>query len=318
MPCADPPPARAPWRDWLIRPGGGERLRLGLRNLYIVPTGFGAQWLAAALLLVLVGLQLERNGPLLLGFLMLALLLLALHLTHLNLQGLELACIEAKPAFAPAASYPLELRSRRRREALQLGFAAGGLLPARDLEAGRVRLAVPWRAGQRGLHPPGRLRLQSTAPLGLFLCWSVWEPSQPQLIYPARRPGPTRLITPPGPGQPPTDRGGGRQGSEEWHDLAPHRPEEGSTRLAWKQLARGQGRHSKRFRDPALAALLLGPAAHLPLDLALEHLSARLWQLARQGRSFGLVLPDRQVPVATGMAQLRRCLEALALCQAGS
>jgi hypothetical protein len=75
----------------LGRPLNGPRVQLGLRNLYIVPTRFGWFWLGGTLLLQLVGIQLQRNGPLLLSFLMLGLFLLTLNLTHFNLQGLELA-----------------------------------------------------------------------------------------------------------------------------------------------------------------------------------------------------------------------------------
>ena len=96
-----------------VRPQQGERLRLGLRNLYIVPTRFGWFWLAGLLLLQLVGIQLQSNGPLLLSFLMLGLFLLALHLTHFNLQGLELSVGEPQPGFAGTPlAYPLRLRCR--------------------------------------------------------------------------------------------------------------------------------------------------------------------------------------------------------------
>ena len=62
----------------LIKPQRGERLKLGLRNLYILPTRFGLLWLAGGGLLLLVAIQSQRNGPLLLSFLMLVLWLLAL------------------------------------------------------------------------------------------------------------------------------------------------------------------------------------------------------------------------------------------------
>ncbi len=92
------------------KPQLGERLRLGLRNLYIVPTRFGWFWLAGLLLLQVVGIQLQSHGPLLLSFLMLGLLLLALHLTHFNLQGLELAAADPQPGHAHTGlAYPLRL-----------------------------------------------------------------------------------------------------------------------------------------------------------------------------------------------------------------
>ncbi|MEB3165733.1 MAG: hypothetical protein VKO65_03600, partial [Cyanobacteriota bacterium] len=93
----------------------GELLRLGRRNLYILPSRFGGLWLAGVLMQLLLGIQLGSNGPLLLGFLMLALFLLALPLTHRNLEGLELRCGNPRPGFRDGElAYPLLVRCRRR------------------------------------------------------------------------------------------------------------------------------------------------------------------------------------------------------------
>ena len=67
-------------RPPLIRRQSGTQLRLGLRNLFILPTRFGLLWLAAAGLLQLVAIQMRSNGTLLLSFLLLGLMLLAMHL----------------------------------------------------------------------------------------------------------------------------------------------------------------------------------------------------------------------------------------------
>jgi hypothetical protein len=56
----------------------GSPLRLDLRNLYILPTGFGGLWLAGAALLQVVAIQTQRNGPLLLSFLMLQMRILSI------------------------------------------------------------------------------------------------------------------------------------------------------------------------------------------------------------------------------------------------
>jgi uncharacterized protein (DUF58 family) len=298
------------------RPLNGPRIRLGLRNLYILPTRFGWLWLGGVGMLQLVGIQLQRNGPLLLSFLMLGLFLLSLHLTHFNLQGLELACAEPPPGFAGVPlAYPLDLRSRGRCEGLQVGFEGGPLDPPRHLDPGQHALAVVWTPRQRGLQPPGCLRLQTTAPLGLFVCWSRWRPSVPQLVYPARRVGSVQRLTPP-------DREAGglapegnrREGSEEWHDLRPHRPEDSPSRLAWTLVAQGRGSFSKRFVGAGERAPLLAPDPSLPFEQALEHLSEQIWRLHGQGASYGLALRGQRIPPASGGAHRDRCLSALALC----
>ncbi|MEB3255315.1 MAG: hypothetical protein VKJ05_02890 [Synechococcaceae cyanobacterium] len=299
------------------RPLEGAQVRLGPRHLYMVPTRFGWLWLATTLLLQLLGIQLQRNGPLLLSFLMLGLFLLGLHLTPFNLLGLELACGEPPAGFAGGRlAYPLQLRTTNRCEGLQLGFEAepNGLEPPRRLDPGRHALVMPWTPRRRGRQSPGCLRLQTTAPLGLFVCWTRWQPGVAQLVYPARRAGAVQLRP-----QPSGPAGGlpqatvRRDGGEEWHDLRPHRPEDAPSRLAWTLVAQGRGSFSKRFASPAVQAPLLAPDPALPQEQALEHLSERIWRLHGQGASYGLVLADQQIPPGHGSAHRDRCLTALAL-----
>jgi len=298
----------------------GERLRLGLRNLYILPTRFGWLWLGGTLLLQLVGIQLQSNGPLMLSFLMLGLFLLTLHLTHFNLQGLELRCGLPQPGFALSTlAYPLVARCRGRCDGLRLRLGEGSLGPPQALEPGEHRLAVPWVPAGRGLQRPGRLRLQTTAPLGLFVCWSRWDPPVPQLVAPARRAGPVALL-PRGARQDDdqTDSlngAGGREGSEHWQDLRPHRSGDTASRLAWKLVAQGRGHHAKQFVDPEAAAPLLAPDPAVPFEQALEHLSERIWRLHGQGARYGLALGGELIPAGAGTAQRDRCLAALATCR---
>ena len=310
------------WRGWmdfaraqqLIKPHRGERLRLGLRSLYILPTRFGMLWLSSGGLLLLVAIQSQRNGPLLLSFLMLGLWLLALHLTQFNLQGLELEALAPSGGFAgEMVAYPLLCRSRCQRDAIQLGLAGSAATP-QPLAAGESVLSVPWRAGRRGLQTPGRLRLQTTAPLGLFVCWTLWEPPRPQPIYPARRPGPVaETASPASSDTAATAASKFAAGSDDWDDLRPHRPQDGLARLAWKSLAQGRGLQTKTFADATPAVGLLTPAPGLPPERALEHLSAEIWRRSKAGEAYGLALGSAQVAPSTGPEHRDRCLLALAL-----
>ncbi|MBM5824576.1 MAG: hypothetical protein FJ054_04280 [Cyanobacteria bacterium M_surface_10_m2_119] len=295
----------------------GESLRLGLRNLYILPSRFGGLWLAGAGLLLVVGIQTQRNGPFLLGYLLLALLLLALHLTHFNLQGLELRCGQPRPGFAgETLLYPIHLRSTCPREAISLRLAGptseGGSVPLR-LSAGSRTLGLTWSSTARGLQRPGPLLIRSSAPLGLFVCWSRWQPARTQIVYPARHPGPVAAAA--AAGSPPgtAEQDQGLEGSDHWHDLRPQRPQDSQSRLAWKVLAQGRGRLSKTFRDPAGVPLLLAPDPGVPRERALEHLSAAVWQRSQRGECFGLVLPAQSIPPGRGREHRERCLQALAL-----
>ena len=314
-----PEPATEPFPDRLIRRHSSPCHRLGLRTLYILPSGFGWLWLLSCGVLFVLGVQGSSHGTLLLAYLELGLFLLAPYLTQFNLQGLELRCGQPAPGFADELlTYPVQTNSPDRRQALICRFRGSdpNLAWSGTLEPGQQWLAIPWRPGQRGLHSPGRLRLQSSAPLGLFLCWTLWDPPTPQLIYPARRPGPVLVLAQTETSErSPCESGLDDQvdGSDHWRELSPHRPEEGLSRLAWKHLARRGERLSKRFGDLQPRPQLLAPDPSVPRDQALEHLSARIWQLAAQGERYGLVLGNQTIPPDQGPAQLERCLTALAL-----
>ena len=298
----------------------GEPLKLGLRNLYIIPTRFGALWLAGLLMLQVIAIQLQSNGPLLLSFLMLALFLLALHLTHFNLQGLELRCGEPLPAFAgEAAPYPLEVLCPERCEGLRLRLGRGEADAPRSLGSGRHRLTASWTPARRGRQRPGRLVLSTTAPLGLFVCWSRWDLPRPQLILPAPLRGPVGRIETAGvPAEVEAGAIGRPEGGALWHDLRPHRPEDGSGRLAWKLLAQGRGAHAKRFGEPQAETPLLTPAAGVPAELALRHLCEAVLRLQREGALYGLRVGGREIPPGQGLAHRDRCLELLALAPGGA
>jgi uncharacterized protein (DUF58 family) len=270
-------------------------------------------------LLQVVAIQLQSNGPLLLSFLMLGLFLLALHLTHANLQGLELRCAEPPAAFVgEAAPYPLEIRCPERCDGLRLRFGAGEADGPRSLGPGRHRLVVNWSPERRGRQLPGRLVLSTTAPLGLFVCWSRWEPPQPQLILPAPLRGPVgRLVAAERPEAMAAGPPEGADGGSLWQDLRPHRPEDGPGRLAWKLLAQGRGAHAKCFGDPQAQAVLLTAAAGIPQELALGHLCEAILRLHAEGASYGLTLGEWRIEAGHGLSHRDRCLEMLALVPGG-
>jgi uncharacterized protein (DUF58 family) len=288
-----------------------------MRNLYLLPTRFGWLWLAGTVLLQVVGIQMQSNGPLLLSYVMLSLFLLALHLTHFNLQGMELACGTPAAVFAEGPiPYPVRARCPARCEGVRLRLGADPPGPAISLSPGEHELTVTWTPPGRGWQRPGLLRIQTTAPLGLFCCWSRWQPSTSQLIYPARRPGPVRLLAAePARQAAEPAMASRRDGSDDWHDLAPHRPQDSPSRLAWKLLAQGRGHYVKTFVDGPEAAPLLAPEPSLPLEEALEHLSERIWRYHGQGRRYGLMLPGQTLPPGRGIGHRDQCLVALACCR---
>ena len=186
--------------------------QLGLRTIYILPSRLGVLWLASAALLMLVAIQTGSNSTLLLAFLLLGVMALATVLTHDNLHGVTLRCTAPAPGFAQEPQlYPVLLVCPTPRQQLQLRFEGQPPAGVVCCPAGERRVELRWTPDRRGRQRPPRLWLYSVAPLGLFICWTRWRPAVPQLIWPARRPGPVQT----------SDPRPLQSGLEEWQDLRP-------------------------------------------------------------------------------------------------
>ena len=279
------------------------KLKLGHRTLYIIPSRFGALWIAAAGLLLLVAIQTGSNSTLLLAFVMLGLMSLAMFLTHDTLQGLTLRCDQPAPAFAgESADYPLRLESFVARSRCSLRVQGHAVVVCDRIAAGSTSLSLPWVAEQRGWQLPPPVQIETIAPLGLFICWGNWQPQQPQLIWPRRRPGPVAETQPPC----------FRDGLEEWQDLRPVREGERPALVDWASAARGRPLQAKLFNDPEEPDVILTPSPCVALELAREHLADRIWRLHHSGACYGLQIQAINLAPSKGVRHRNACLEALA------
>ena len=278
-------------------------LKLGHRSLCIIPSRFGVLWIAAAGLLLLVAIQTASNSTLLLAFLMLGLMALAMFLTHDTLQGLTLCCVQPSPAFAgELCNYPLRLESSAVRPRCSLRVQGHGVMVCDRIAAGTTLFTLPWVAQHRGWQLPPPVQIETIAPLGLFICWGRWQPQQPQLIWPRRRPGPVAEIQPPKT----------RDGLEEWQDLRPVRDGERPALVDWASAARGRPLQSKVFNDPEEPEVILNPASGVELEVAREHLADRIWRLHHSGACYGLKIQAISLAPSKGVSHRDACLEALA------
>jgi uncharacterized protein (DUF58 family) len=276
---------------------------LGHRSLHIIPSRFGALWIAAVGLLLLVAIQTGSNSTLLLAFVMLGLMLLAMHLTHDTLQGLTLRCDEPAPTFAgEPADYPLQLESSSARPCCSLRVQGHAVVVCDRLTPGTTLLSLPWLAESRGWQLPPPVQIETIAPLGLFICWGRWQPEQPQLIWPRRQQGPVAQLQPPRV----------RDGLEEWQDLRPVRDGERPALVDWASAARGRPLQAKVFNDPEEPEVILAPASGVPLETAREHLAERIWRLHHSGACYGLQIRTISLAPSKGVRHRDACLEALA------
>jgi uncharacterized protein (DUF58 family) len=294
----------------------GLPLLLRARRLYILPTRAG--YTAGGLLLVMLiaGLNYTNSLALLLTFLLAGFVLVGMHECQRTLQGLELLRAQAADCYAGLEG-TLELRfanpARASRRALTVRATPGPPIHF-DLAAGaQTTLQVAHQCARRGRQRIGRLELASTAPFGLFRCWTWLHLPLEVIVYP--RPLGTRPLPPAAAGRAALLAPSPASGEDEWANLRAYQHGDSPRSIAWKTVARGGPFMVGQYAGTSGSDYRLSFAGldSLDLEARLSQLCAWTDECARMGAAWELDLPDVQVPLGRGAHHRTMVLRALAL-----
>jgi uncharacterized protein (DUF58 family) len=308
--------------DWLARiarsnPCGGDgRARVRGKAIYILPTGAGLGFAVVLLLMVLGSLNYQNNLGLLFTFLMASVGVVAMHHTWLNLRGLEVVARSGSPVFAgEEAVFTLRLIHEGRRRRGDLSAAVDGkrtqTVGVGPGESVSVRLRVP--ATERGRCRLPRVQVETRYPLGLFRAWCYIDAVAAVTVYPrpaerSPEPAPVASYRQSASG----DRG---VGADDFVGLRGYHPGDSLRRVDWKALGRERGLVVKQFGGDRADQVWLD-WSRLPgvdREARLGLLCRQVLDAADRDLTFGLRLPQRQIPMGRGDVHRHRCLEALAL-----
>jgi uncharacterized protein (DUF58 family) len=293
-----------------------ESLPIGLdrRRIYVLPTGFGVTFALLLFVMLIGALNYGNNPALLLTCLFAAASGASLFAGFRVMNGLSLARLSASECHAgEALALRLRFETARTRPSLCLrrdsDEIAFSLAPGDDEE---VVFAIP--ATTRGWLRPGRLRLSTEYPLGLFRIWSWLNPDAAFLIYPA-------IETP----APPLPSGAANRGErtrpgsgDEASGLRDYRVTDPPRLIAWKASARHDAllvRDAERRIDDAL---VLDHSAIDGLDGEAKLRRLTAWVLAAETaqREYTLRLHEESIGPGCGGTHRHACLRALALAPA--
>jgi uncharacterized protein (DUF58 family) len=304
--------------DWIFPPKGPEigPVVLGQRRVYILPTG-GGLFYGLTLVLMLLG---SINYNLSLGYVLVFLLagngMVSMLHTWRNLARTSLRPGKTASVFAgDIARFRVQVENPGRLTRTSLALKLSGRpaeyfdVPSRAIA--QVDVGVP--ASIRGVLYPGRFRLFTTYPLGLFYAWAVIDLDMHCLVYPQPEAGPVTL--------PPAQEASGEgvangAGEEDFAGLRTFHPGDSPRRIAWKAFARNEVFLSKQFSGGAATTLWLD-FSDIPRTLGLEAKLSRLsrWiiEADEAGLKYGLRLPGSDQEPDSGALHRERCLQALAL-----
>lgn len=302
------------WRAWLDRriPAAREHT-LSHRNVFIFPSRAGIVYSVFVGLLLLVAINFQNSAVYALVFLLGGVLVVSILHTFANLSSLHIAGRSAEPAFAGRHAVFNIVLSAREREHYGIRLSWQGIesehldvLPGKE-----ARLPMRYRTGPRGVCDPGRIKVQTSYPLGLVTAWTWVDLDMQSIVYP----------------YPDQDAGtaaaraayheSGSQecsGSDDFFGLRRYVNGDSLRSVAWKHYAKSGHLASKQFVDYIDNRLWLDWDATTGND---EQRLAKLCHWALQAESghheYGLRLPGVTLQPARGRAHLEELLSRLAL-----
>lgn len=287
-------------------------ITLDRRRIYVVPTGYGVVFALLTAVMLTGALNYGNNPALLLTCLLGGACFVSVFVGFRGLSGLRLGQVRAGEAHA-GSDVAIELVfAPGRRDRLALRAVAETAETAFAAERGREALAVlSLPARVRGWLRPGRVRIVTTFPLGMFVIWSWVHPDVAVLIYPR-----------PESDAPPLPHGGERDGAQrvgEAEDdpagLRDYRDHDPPRRIAWRASVRHERLLAREHeRQAGLALVLDYDALHgLGHEDRISRLTAWVLQASAGREAFVLVLPGQSFGPAIGAGHRADCLRALAL-----
>jgi uncharacterized protein (DUF58 family) len=272
---------------------------------------------AVTLVLLLIG---SINYNLSLGYILTFLLagvgVVALLHTWRNLARVELRPAKTRPVFAgDFARFHVGVANPSAHQRMSLAIRLAGQTPVYFDVAPRdeweVEAGMP--AARRGLLRPGRFRIFTAYPVGLFYAWANVELELHCLVYARPEPGNVPLPL----AQAASGQGGASgAGDEDFAGLRNYHPGDSPRRIAWKAFARSDVFLTKQFSGNAASDLwldLADIAEALGLEARLSRLTRWVIEAEIAGQRFGLRLSGLEFESEFGASHRDRCLQAIAL-----
>jgi len=307
-------------------PSPGQRTRLGLWNIYVLPTREGCFYFG--MLSIMLTCAINYSNSLIYGatFLLGGVAALCPLHAYKHLRGLVISITaNPLPGFAgDSISFPIHLENPRGRDRHAIQLQVGRLSPPHRkdqppapvliaIPAGsRVSSDLPVTAGKRGWLELELIRIGTRYPLGLFRAWARIPTRQRCLVYPRPEGHLPLPRSNPVVGE---ENPGNAIGVEDLRGFRPYQPGDSPRNIVWNTLE-GQEILIKHFTKGKKEKIILDwqHVASLPgNEPRLSQLCLWLLDAEAKDSQYGMNLPGADIPPGQGNAHHGRCLAALAL-----
>lgn len=289
---------------------------LGRRQLFMLPTRFGLMFALLLVVQLLAAINYGNGLAYALTFLLGSLAVVSMLYTHRNLFRLRLAAGTCAPVFAGETA---AFRIRLVNDDSTPRFGVAVLLDKKEIASVDIPahdsadVEVPVTTRLRGYLAMPPVTLTTRFPLGLLYSWSRRIGlGQSCLVYPRPAepvPRQTREEQTPEPAQ------GLKAGGDDYIGVREFHPGDSPHHVDWKAVARGEGWYVKQFGGGYQATLWLDwdSLEGLGVEERLSVLTRWVLDAERDGMLYGLRLPEKSFPPASGERHQHECLRALAL-----
>ena len=284
------------------------------RNVYILPTRQGLMFAVLLMLMLIGAINYNNNLAYLLTFLLASLSVVAILHTYRNLLRLIVTSGHIEPRFvSETLNVPVRIDNRHGSDRLSIEVYFPDQEPCVvDIAAHKQQcIDLERYPQQRGHHILGRFTIASRFPLGLFRAWAHVHLMQSYLVYP--RPAAIHQL--------PADSlyklevtGDQGVGTDDFAGLRQYHVGDSLRHIHWKAAARQQGLLTKQFGGDRSEELWLdwNNLPEMPLEQRLSILTRWVLLAEREGKSYGLRLPELVLEPGRGVSHRHHCLKALA------
>lgn len=285
---------------------GDGTIELRGKQIFILPTQAGLLFGLVLFAMLMGSLNYANNMGFSLTFLLASVVIVSILHTYRNLVGLQIQPGRGQECFAGSPlRLPLWLDSLSSlsRSSLVLQADEGSATEVDLGPDGRARVTLEFCPAVRGWYRPGTVTISTRYPLGLFRAWARVDLDVLYLVFP--QPSSEQQ---PLPGVPYGARDGGSAygaGCEDFGGLYPYQPGHSLGHVHWKAVAQEQGLLTKWFTGSKAEEVWLewDALAGLSPEERIGCLCRWVLEASKQGRAFGLKLPDGEIPIASGRWQ---------------
>jgi uncharacterized protein (DUF58 family) len=312
--------------------------KLSNRNIFIMPTKFGFAYLFFVIIVFLLGTNYQNNTILLLSYLLASLFITVMMHSFYNFSQLTFSSSAKQVTFADQlASFPINIKAKKTHYDLNFHFytqdrSAKETGPQNTLieqcNKGDTQVLITSLAMKRGVYSLGRVKAFSEYPLGLFITWAMLDFGHQLVVFPESKKlsgNHDYLSGIDDDNESNQSHFNSASGIDDFAELKNYIEGESQARVAWKQLARGQGKLSKHYENQqgSLRWLKLSDMPSVPFETKLSYLCFLIIEMSKSNREFGLLLDfsgvsnklSTKIEPGSGHQHQQNCLTALAECK---